>query len=58
MKEHEEKMLKLAEALKAKKVKEDAIKAEYKDKSKKKALSTAERLERIERLLGIEQSAN
>ena len=51
---HEEKMLKLAEALKAKKVKEDAIKSEYKDKAKKKGLTTIERLERIERILGID----
>ena len=54
MNEHEEKMLKLAEVLKAKKVKEDVIKSEYKDKAKKKGLTTIERLDRIERILGID----
>ena len=37
----------------AKKAAQDVIKAEFKAKEEKKPLSTAERLERIERLLGI-----
>ncbi len=32
----------------------EAIKAEFKDKSKAKALTQGERIERIERLLGID----
>ena len=53
MTEHEDKMLKLVEALKVKKAKEDIIKADYKDKGKTKKLTTEQRLDRIEQLLGI-----
>lgn len=54
MSEHEEKILKLAEALKAKKAKEDKIKADFKVKEKVKKLTTEQRLDRIEQLLGID----
>ena len=50
---NDEKMLKLVEALKVKKVKEDAIKADFKGKEKIKKLTTEQRLDRIEQLLGI-----
>ena len=50
----QEKMLKLTEKLADKKAKEDAIKAEFAEKKKAKALTQAERLDRIERLLGLE----
>ena len=45
----------LIAALETKKAAQDAIKAEYKAKEKGKALTTAERLERIERLLGLDK---
>ena len=52
-----EKMLKLTQAMAEKTVKDkadkDAVLTEYKDKEKVKPLTTIERLERIERLLGI-----
>ncbi len=50
---NDEKMLKLVEALKVKKVKEDVIKANFKDKAKIKKLTIEQRLDRIEQLLGI-----
>ena len=53
MKEHEEKALKLITALAEKKAKEDAIKANFTDKAKAKKLTTEQRLDRIEQLLGI-----
>ena len=52
--EQAERMKVVAEKMLAKKLKADEIKAEYKDKAKKKALTTSERLDRIERILGIE----
>ena len=53
MKEHEEKALKLISALADKKAKEDKIKADFKGKEKSKKLTTEQRLDRIEQLLGI-----
>ena len=50
---HEEKMLSLATALADKKSKEDKIKADFKGKEKSKKLTTEQRLDRIEQLLGI-----
>lgn len=50
---NEEKMLRLIQGLADKKVKEEAIKTEYKEKIKVKALTTAERLERLEKLAGL-----
>ena len=50
---NDEKMSKLVEALKNKKIKEDKIKADFKDKEKVKKLTTEQRLDRIEQLLGI-----
>ena len=50
---HEEKMLSLATALADKKAKEDKIKADFKGKEKSKKLTTEQRLDRIEQLLGI-----
>ena len=50
---NEEKMLKIAEKLAEKTAKENAVKAEYKEKAKVKALTTSERLDRIEKILGI-----
>ena len=44
---------KLVEKAAAKKTDEDAIKAEYKAKEKIKPLTQAERLDRIEKILGI-----
>lgn len=37
------------------KAEQDKVKAEYKAKEKVKALTTAERLERIEKLLGLDK---
>ena len=45
----------LIAALVVKKNAREAVKAEYKDKEKVKALTTAERLERIEKLLGLDK---
>ena len=53
MKEHEEKALKLITALADKKSKDDKIKADFNDKAKTKKLTTEQRLDRIEQLLGI-----
>ena len=39
----------------AKNAEKDAIKAEYKEKEKAKKLSTDERLNRIERILGLDK---
>ena len=50
---HEEKMAKLVSALDEKKAKEDKIKADFKGKEKTKKLTTEQRLDRIEQLLGI-----
>ena len=50
---HEEKMAKLVSALADKKAKEDKIKADFKSKEKVKKLTTEQRLDRIEQLLGI-----
>lgn len=50
---NDEKLLKITQALADKTVKDTAILTEYKDKEKTKALTTIERLERIERLLGV-----
>ena len=50
---HEEKMATLITALADKKVKEDKIKADFKGKAKIKKLTTEQRLDRIEQLLGI-----
>ena len=50
---HEEKMTRLVTALAGKKAKEDKIKADFKDKEKVKKLTTEQRLDRIEQLLGI-----
>lgn len=52
-----EKLLKITQALAEKTVKDkadkDAVLKEFSDKEKLKSLTTVERLERIERLLGI-----
>ena len=48
-----DKLIKIVEKLAEKKAKEDVVKVEYKDKEKVKALTTTERLDRIERMLGI-----
>lgn len=54
---NDEKFLKITKALAEKKKIEtertETIKTKYKDKSKIKALTTAERLDRIEELLGL-----
>ena len=52
--EQAERMKVVAEKMLAKKVKADEVKAEYKSKAKTKALTQAERLDRIEKILGIE----
>ena len=52
--EQAERMKVVADKMLAKKVKADEVKAEYKDKEKKKALTTSERIDRIEKILGIE----
>lgn len=49
-----EKLMLLAQKLVDKKEAEEAIITKYKDKEKVKALTTAERIARIEELLGIE----
>ena len=51
---NDDKMLKLVTALADKKVKEDKIKADFKSKEKVKKLTTEQRLDRIEQLLGID----
>jgi len=43
----------LVAALETKKTAQEAVKAEYKAKEKGKPLTTAERLDRIEKLLGL-----
>lgn len=48
-----DKLIKIIEKLAEKKAKEEAVVAEFKDKEKVKALTTAERLDGIERMLGI-----
>jgi hypothetical protein len=45
----------LRKLIQDKKAAQDAIKAEFKAKEKGKPLSTAERLDRIERLLGLDK---
>lgn len=54
---NDEKLLKITQALVEKTVKDkankDAVLKEYSDKEKAKPLTTVERLDRIERLLGI-----
>ena len=50
---HEEKIGKLIPALADKKAKDDKIKADFKGKEKTKKLTTEQRLDRIEQLLGI-----
>ena len=50
---HDEKMAKLVASLADKRVKEDKIKADFKGKEKTKKLTTEQRLDRIEQLLGI-----
>lgn len=47
------KVSKLTTALSEKKAKEDKIKADFKSKEKIKKLTTEQRLDRIEQLLGI-----
>lgn len=49
----DEKLQKIVEHLAAKKTVEDKVKVEYKGKEKVKALTTAERLDRLERLAGL-----
>lgn len=41
-------------ALNDRKAKQEAVKTEYKGKAKIKALTTAERLDRLEKLMGID----
>ena len=48
-----DKLARVVAKLAEKKAKEDAVVVEYKGKEKVKALTTAERLDRIERMLGI-----
>ena len=48
-----DKLIKIIEKLAEKKTKEEAVLIEFKDKEKVKALTTAELLDRIERMLGI-----
>ena len=47
------KMEEITQALHDKLAIQDAIKKEYKDKNKSKALTDKERIERIEKLLGL-----
>lgn len=49
----DQKILAIVEKQSADKLKVDAIKSEYKKKAKSKALTTSERLDRIEKILGI-----
>lgn len=46
----------LMKRIQDKKAAQAAIKQEYEDKEKVKALTTAERLDRIERLLGLSEA--
>ena len=50
---HDEKMATLITALADKKSKEDKIKADFNGKAKVKKLTTEQRLDRVEQLLGI-----
>lgn len=45
----------LIAALEARKAEQKTVKQEYKDKEKVKALTTSERLDRIEKLLGLDK---
>lgn len=45
----------MLDALKARKARQEAVKAKYKDKGKAKTLTTAERLDRIEEMLGLKE---
>lgn len=49
-----DKLLKLAQKLEEKKLKQDDVKKKYKDLDKKKKLTQEQRLARIEELLGID----
>ena len=50
---NDEKLIAIVNKLNEKKVAEEVIKTTYKDKEKNKALTTAQRLSRVEELLGV-----